>query len=568
MRRVIKMVKNSINMRRVATKVHELFDGKIDMSDFPNDTSNHFETRALAAVALMMKTGLEASQASKHITDGYHDMGIDALYLDEVQQKLFVVQSKWRSTGVGSADQDEINSFVQGIQRILNDDLNGANKKITAKSSDVDKALTQMGYQIYAIFIHTGDKKADSFALRSISELMNQTNDDMSTILDFEELDFRNIFEFLSKGQEQTTIDVDDVLLNNWGRISEPYTVYYGTISAATVGKWYADFGNSLFAKNIRFYKGNTEVNEGMKKVLLQEPEKFYYYNNGIKLLCQAIHRKAKDSTTNITGLFALNGVSLVNGAQTTGTVGACYAENPEQVGKAKIMIQIVDLSNIDSETATQITRLSNTQNRIENKDFASLDPEQNRIRTELAFSHYAYLYKSGDSITNPDNQISFDEAIVALACLNEELSYTVTAKNNVGALSEDITKAPYKALFNASTNSFSVLNAVLYMREIERYLQQKRVRAEDNKERLVCINANRFITHIILQKVHKQSEFSTSVIDKNAIKSNITPFVDSYVSQITQDINELYPDSYTANVFKNTAKCKKLADKINSSEN
>ena len=67
--------------------------------------------------------------------------------------------------------------------------------------------------------------------------------------------------------------------------------------------------------------------------------------------------------------------MSLVNGAQTTGTVGACFVENPEQAGKAKIMIQIVDLSNIDPETATQITRLSNTQNRIENKDFASLDP-------------------------------------------------------------------------------------------------------------------------------------------------------------------------------------------------
>lgn len=93
-----------------------------------------------------------------------------------------------------------------------------------------------------------------------------------------------------------------------------------------------------------------------------------------------------------------------LNGAQTTGTVGACFVENPEQAGKAKIMIQIVDLSNIDPETATQITRLSNTQNRIENKDFASLDPEQDRIRTELSFSHYSYLYKSGDSITNPDN--------------------------------------------------------------------------------------------------------------------------------------------------------------------
>lgn len=123
---------------------------------------------------------------------------------------------------------------------------------------------------------------------------MDQTNDDMSTILAFDELNFRNIFEFLSKGQEQANIDIDDVILTNWGRVSEPYTVYYGTISAATVGKWYADFGNLLFAKNIRFYKGNTEVNEGMKKVLLQEPEKFYYYNNGIKLLANRFNEKQR----------------------------------------------------------------------------------------------------------------------------------------------------------------------------------------------------------------------------------------------------------------------------------
>lgn len=561
------MGKNSINMRRVTTKVHELFDGKIDMSDFPNDISNHFETRALAAVALMMMAGLEASQASKHITDGHHDMGIDALYLDEVQQKLFVVQSKWRSDGVGSADQDEMNSFAQGIQRILDEDLNGANKKISAKSADVDKALTQMGYQIHSIFIHTGDQRANTYVLRSISKLMDQTNDDMSTILAFDELNFRNIFEFLSKGQEQANIDIDDVILTNWGRVSEPYTVYYGTISAATVGKWYADFGNLLFAKNIRFYKGNTEVNEGMKKVLLQEPEKFYYYNNGIKLLCQSIQRKAKDSTTNATGLFALSGVSLVNGAQTTGTVGACFVENPEQAGKAKIMIQIVDLSNIDPETATQITRLSNTQNRIENKDFASLDPEQDRIRTELSFSHYSYLYKSGDSITNPDNQISFDEAIVALACLNKEVSYTVTAKSNVGALSEDITKTPYKALVNPSTNSFALLNAVLFMREIERYLQEKKTQARNNKERLVCIHANRFIVHVALQKIANNEWFNTTVVDKNNIRTLSNPFVDAFVPQITQIINELFPESYPANIFKNITKCRAVEERINTSE-
>jgi len=554
----------NINMRRVHTRVQELFDSQIDMSDFLKDNSNHFETRALAAIALMMVTGLEISQACSHITDGYHDMGIDALYLDEVQKKLFVIQSKWRASGVGSAEQEEISNFEQGIQRIIEEDLNGANIKIQAKKVDIDKALTTMGYQICAVFIHTGNQKANPYVMRPISSLINRVNDDVSTNLLFSEIYFKDVYDFLSKGQEQTSIDIDDVILSNWGKIAEPFTAYYGTISAATVGKWYVDFGNLLFAKNIRFYKGNTEVNEGMKKVLDQTPEKFYYYNNGIKLLCQSIQRKAKDSTTNDMGLFTLKGVSLVNGAQTAGTVGSVFAENPEQVGKAKIMIQIIDLSNIDAETTIQITRLSNTQNRIENKDFAALDPEQERLRKELAFAHYSYLYKSGDNIIAPEKQISFDESMAALACLHSELSYTVIAKSNVGALSEDITKTPYKALINPSTNSFSLLNAVLHMREIERYLQEKKEQTSNNRERLVCIHANRFIEHFVLRKIAQGVEFDTMVMDKNLIRQNVIPLVDTFVLHTTRFIDELFLESYPANIFKNTTKCKALEEKIN----
>ena len=98
-----------------------------------------------------------------------------------------------------------------------------------------------------------------------------------------------------------------------------------------------------------------------------------------------------------------MEGISLVNVAQTTGTIGSLFLDNPEQISKAIVMIQIIDLSSVDSETTTQITRLSNTQNRIENKDFAALDPEQDRLRTELTFTHYLYLYKSDDKITNLD---------------------------------------------------------------------------------------------------------------------------------------------------------------------
>lgn len=45
---------NNINIRRVKANLKELFEDKIDMRDFPENQSKHFETRTLAAVALMM----------------------------------------------------------------------------------------------------------------------------------------------------------------------------------------------------------------------------------------------------------------------------------------------------------------------------------------------------------------------------------------------------------------------------------------------------------------------------------------------------------------------------------
>ena len=87
-------------MRRVQVRIQEMFQGKIDMADIPNDTNGHFETRALAAFALIMTSGLEVSQASAHVTDGYHDMGIDAIYLDETQKNYLLFKVNGDQTEV------------------------------------------------------------------------------------------------------------------------------------------------------------------------------------------------------------------------------------------------------------------------------------------------------------------------------------------------------------------------------------------------------------------------------------------------------------------------------------
>lgn len=555
------MSKN-ISMIRISAKLNELYKEYVDMHDVKNPESKQFETRALAALALMMKSGIDAPSSCLHITDGYHDMGIDAIYLDETQKQLFIVQSKWRENGIGAVSQEEMHSFVEGIKRIINFDIDGANGKIQAKKNDIYSALATIGYQIHAIYIHTGDTRINDYVFRPLNDLLKSTNDEVNTLIVFDEILYQDIYVYLAQGQEKDEISLSDVILSNWGKIDAPYTAYYGTISAAAIGVWFREHGNKLFAKNIRFYKGNTDVNEGIKKALLHEPEQFFYYNNGIKLLCKSINKKLKDSTTNKTGLFELKGVSLVNGAQTAGSIGSVFAENPEQVSKANVMVQIIDLSQASGETATQITKLSNTQNRIENRDFASLDPTQERIRQELSFSHYSYLYKSGDIITDPEHQLTFDEAIVALACLYDDLSYATLAKRNVGALSEDITKPPYIALVNPSTNSFALLNSVMVIRNLEKELQSKK-EVLTGRERLVTIHGNRFIAYLILQQLKKNDDFSTGIISSADLQKRIHPILETFIPKITDTVNCLYADSYPANIFKNTTKCKAIYEQL-----
>lgn len=86
--------------------------------------------------------------------------------------------------------------------------------------------------------------------------------------------------------------------------------------------------------------------------------------------------------------------------------------------------IDISDVKTSDDDT--------NTQNRIDGKDFAALDPEQERIKNELSFSGIQYLYKTGATIEDPLHQITLDEAIIAQACSIDELSIVALAKRNV----------------------------------------------------------------------------------------------------------------------------------------
>lgn len=81
-----------------------------------------------------------------------------------------------------------------------------------------------------------------------------------------------------------------------------------------------------------------------------------------------------------------------------------------------------------------------------------SQDPEQARLSTEFAVAGHEYVFRTGDSVTDTATGCDLTDATVALACAYR-VEEAVLAKREIGSLWDDITRIPYKALFNASTS-------------------------------------------------------------------------------------------------------------------
>ena len=537
-------MKETLQLRRIEAKLNGLLCPKIDMSDLgtnysTHDYQAHLYSRALAALAVMKIADIDADVAAKSVTDGYNDMGIDAVYNDSAQKKLILVQSKWRGTASGGIDQNEMLVFVRGIRAIIDFSLDGSNDKLLAKSTEIENALNDIGYQLEVVFCHTGTQRCSSYVKEPILELIDSMNDDGQDMVSFSELILSDVYKYLAAGNGEIDITLDDVLVENWGCVESPIRAYYGVVSAEVLGRWYMKYGNKLFDKNIRYYKGSTDVNNGIQEVLQHEADKFYYYNNGVKLLCNKIDRKLVGGNDNKAGLFHLEGVSLVNGAQTTGSIGAVYQRDPTLLTNAKILIQMIDLRGEDEDSARQITRLTNTQNRIDSKDFASLDPQQERIKEELLFDNIHYFYKSGAGISDPDHQILFEEAIVAQACASGEIALVHLAKQNVGALTEDISRKPYTILFNTSTNSRALVNNVRIMRLVERYLQNRQ-KETDGKLKSIVIHGNRILLYLVLKFAKgKYPKYDAELLDYNCLEQEIDNICENLICQIQEKIGQ-----------------------------
>jgi hypothetical protein len=243
-----------------------------------------------------------------------------------------------------------------------------------------------------------------------------------------------------------------------------------------------------------------------------------------------------------------------VNGAQTVGAIFAASNQDSAAVARAMVPVRIISSEKSPGIFSSEVTRFTNTQNAIEKRDFVALDPEQDRIRQELHIEGVEYAYKSGATGGAASKRFDLTEATIALACCHADVALAVQAKREISKLWEDLSKAPYKQLFNASVTGPTVWQAVQTLRAVDQALSNE-AKKYPGRDGLVCVHGNRFIEWAALKALGMAPGTSFA-----SIAASVPTVVETTVEKVIAAVKSDFPDSYPASLFKNLSKCKTLA--------
>lgn len=552
-----------VQLRQIKSLLERTYGGLVDLSDLSGKSEQDIDsgrlTRSLAAFAIGNAADIEPAVASASVIDGYDDNGIDAIYYAHEDRTLYLCQSKWSHDGSGSIDQAGAEKFIRGATDLLSLRFDRFNGKVEKRAKELEEAVNTTS-RIHLIIAHSGSSGLGDHPKRVLVDYLAELND-TGEIAALEIAGQEQLYSVVAAGGRGDPVDVV-VQLFDWGQTKAPYQAFYGQVAASDIAQWGERYRHRIFGRNIRSFLGaSTAVNEGIADSIRKAPQHFWYLNNGITALCGSIHKRPIGGSSHDAGTFECSGVAIVNGAQTVGTLTELASAAPDQLAAARVPIRLISLEGCPPEFANDVTRATNTQNRVDARNFVALDPEQSRLRGELAVDGVDYEYRQGEGEPNGEKRFGLVDATVALACSTSSPDLAVQAKREIGKLWEDLSRAPYKLMFNGSLTGLRLWHLVQVLREIDRALDV-RLETDDPKKRGTIVNGNRIIAHLTFQNLDL-SHIGTENFPIDNIKSSIGPITSEICDSVSSVIETQYSDAYLAHLFKNLSKCKLVVSAV-----
>ncbi|WDZ84283.1 AIPR family protein [Micromonospora cathayae] len=535
------------------------FEQHIDLSDLDEKAPERhreqsFLSRALAAMAVHNLTGMGLAEAAESVIDGFDDWGIDAVAVSEDVPHVWLVQAKWSDGGNASLDQGSALKFKQGFDLLLREDYARFNKRFQALADRVDKVFSKGDVKITLVVALLGRP-----VLADVVNLVfEQACEETKPMTDLKVLGLGDFHDFVRAGIGEPKINLT-ARVDGCASVPEPFKAYYGTMYVGEVAAWYDKHGDRLFGKNLRTSLGLTTVNRSIVETLVKQPQNFWYFNNGITVLCDAVRRTAKfANTVGGPGDFELDGVSVVNGAQTVAAIHAGVQQTPEVSGVGRVWVRVISLEDCPPGFATEVTQATNTQNQVQARDYAALDERQARLRDDFSLSlHKTYVYKRGEGDPLPEAGCSVLEAAIAMSCAHRNPELAMRAKQNQELLWEFGAHGSYHLIFNPQPSAYRVWRLVLMLRTVQAHLAEGN-RGREGRAAQVAEHGDLLVAHLVMQRLVTPS-IDERDVNWERVLEQVSELADAALAWLIHHFDEQYPSSSALVTFRHPQKCREL---------
>ncbi|AXV83332.1 AIPR family protein [Ralstonia solanacearum] len=419
--------------------------------------------------------------AGRSLTDGGNDKCLDFLEVDKTGQKIVVAQGYFSHKPGDKAPSKKASDLTIAASWLANGDKNAKtiNERVRLRSQECRAALeAEEIEQIELLYVHNRPESLNTQEeLDTCSKTAQKLFEKYEIPVTCREIGLREI-EALYRERSSHILVRDDITVEGkhlGSHSTEDWDAHIYTVKGNWLRLLFRQYDDRLFSANYRGFLGiskRKKINSAIKNTAERQPTDFWVYNNGITLLANEVVRRGRKTT--------LKGISIINGAQTTGSLGS--VDQLVGLSDVSVMCRVVVCKN--PEKIDDIVKYNNTQNRITTWDQYANDETQSVIRAQFAEIGYEYSMKRGfDSV---DAAIGIEKAAQPILSFNGHYVDANRSKNSIFDRPEI-----YKRAF-ADRGAAHILLAYCFSRSIDdvkRSLEGKHEKTENEIKQISLFN-------------------------------------------------------------------------------
>lgn len=322
-------------------------------------------------------------------------MAFDAMTYDASDRSLVLISNDFKDSLTEVLTRTDLEKIFSRMLNFVEESYNNQLENYFDSFDDVVKIGHDISKRLHIDYVDLNDDQSiDKIKLYVVSNknLSEKIHSFPETYFMGKKVEFKiwNVFRFYElylSGREREPIVIN---CNKYGLKGLPcikaemvdnldYDAYLAIVPGTFLNDIYYEHGSRLLEGNVRsFLSARGKINSEIRKTILNNPTKFFTYNNGIA--CTASKVVLSEDGHEI---LQMDDLQIINGGQTTASLASASLKDHADLHNIFVPMKLTVVKNEDyDEMIANISKYSNKQNGVTDADFFSNNPFHRTFET------------------------------------------------------------------------------------------------------------------------------------------------------------------------------------------